>query len=177
MPASALTAVTPFQVVLFCKYLVAFRAQVIITFFERDYFSDHGKQVFRVCFCKYRRKPYLYAIIRIMILVFKYIFPAKYAGLALWPFIVVKHSDLKHDHDLVNHERIHLRQQLEMLILPFYVWYTIEWLVLFLAYGNAYRAYKLVSFEQEAYQQEANPGYLNTRKPWSFLNYLGRKTT
>jgi hypothetical protein len=30
------------------------------------------------------------------------------------------------DKVFVNHEKIHLRQQLELLVLPFYVWYIIE---------------------------------------------------
>ncbi|THD68765.1 hypothetical protein E7Z59_00075 [Robertkochia marina] len=107
-----------------------------------------------------------------MILIFKYIFPGKYVGLALWPFIVLKSVDLKEDHSLMNHERIHLRQQLEMLILPFYLWYTFEWLVRWIILGNAHRAYRELSFEREAYAHENDPDYLKTRRPWSFFGYL-----
>lgn len=30
---------------------------------------------------------------------------------------------------VLNHERIHTRQQIEMLVLPFYLWYIVEWLI------------------------------------------------
>ncbi len=176
MTATALAAIPPFQMVLFGKDLVSLRTQVIVAFFERNYFSDHCKQVIiRGLFCKYIRKAYLYTVIRIMILVFKHIFPRNYVGLALWPFIVVKDPELKNDRSLMNHERIHLRQQLEMLIVLFYLWYFVEWCYYFLLYGDRYQAYKMISFEREAYRHEANYDYLRTRKPWAFLSYLGRQ--
>ncbi|WP_224491500.1 hypothetical protein [Robertkochia flava] len=107
-----------------------------------------------------------------MILVFKYFFRGKYVGLALWPFIFLKSRDLKEDQVLMNHERIHLRQQLELLVLLFYLWYVLEWFYHLLATGDAYRAYKMVSFEKEAYRYEGDAGYLASRKPWAFLRFL-----
>ena len=64
-----------------------------------------------------------------MILVLPFIFIRNYVGVTLWPFIVLKEDSLKEDHALVNHERIHLRQQLELFIIPFYIWYLLEWCV------------------------------------------------
>ena len=72
----------------------------------------------------------------------------------------------------MNHERIHVRQQLEMLILFFFIWYLIEYLVRLLQYKNSYRAYNKISFEREAYRNEKDPDYLRKRKLWSFLKYL-----
>jgi hypothetical protein len=82
-------------------------------------------------------------------------------GLAFWPFILVPTST-KIDDVLLNHERIHLRQQLEMLILPFYIWYLIA------LRRNGYMG---ISFEKEAYANETNLDYLKTRPMFAFLNY------
>ncbi|MBC9797917.1 hypothetical protein [Sinomicrobium weinanense] len=107
-----------------------------------------------------------------MILISKYLFPKRYVGLTLWPVIFLKTPELKNDPVLLNHERIHLRQQLELLILPFYLIYGVEWLVGLVKYRNAYTAYKNISFEREAYANEDNHNYLKTRPPWRFLRYI-----
>ncbi len=107
-----------------------------------------------------------------MILVFKHLFYSNYVGLSLWPFIFVKHQELKKDHVLINHERIHLQQQKELLILPFYLFYFSEWLLRSIIYLNFYRAYQNISFEREAYFNEKNLNYLEQRSPMGFLRYL-----
>jgi len=109
-----------------------------------------------------------------MILVFKHLFYKNYVGLSVWPFIFLKHNDLKKDKVLINHEKIHLRQQLELLIVPFYLLYILEWLLRTLLYLNSYRAYQNLSFEREAYQNEKNLDYLKERKAFGFVNYLFR---
>ncbi|WP_338424041.1 hypothetical protein [Galbibacter pacificus] len=88
-----------------------------------------------------------------MILIFKYIFPKRYVGLTLWPLIILKDGSLKKDAVLINHERIHLKQQVELLILPFYLLYLMEWLIGLCYYGNFVEAYRNISFEKEAYQK------------------------
>ncbi|WP_031426111.1 hypothetical protein [Flavimarina sp. Hel_I_48] len=95
-----------------------------------------------------------------------------YLGIALWPFIIIKYEALKQDAVFVNHERIHLRQQAELLILPFYIWYGIEYVIRWIQYKNTYLAYKNISFEREAYHHEKSLSYLKTRKMWSFGLYL-----
>lgn len=109
-----------------------------------------------------------------MILVFKHFFRKNYVGLSLWPFIFVKESIYKEDNVLINHERIHLKQQLELFILPFYLLYIIEWLIRTVLYMNSYRAYQNISFEREAYAHENDLGYPDRRKPYSFLNFIFR---
>ncbi|WP_017731637.1 hypothetical protein [Nafulsella turpanensis] len=70
------------------------------------------------------------------------------------------------------HERIHLLQQAELLILPFYCLYLAEYLI-GLARGNShYQAYRAVSFEREAFHNEHNSHYLKGRKSWAWLHYL-----
>ena len=55
-------------------------------------------------------------------IVFKYLTPRGFRGLTFFPFFLMNKEDVL-DKVFVNHEKIHLRQQLELLVLPFYVWY------------------------------------------------------
>ena len=107
-----------------------------------------------------------------MIFVCKHIFPAKFIGLAIYPFIFLKDSSLKADLRLINHEKIHLKQQAELLWLLFFIWYGLEFLICIIQYKNTHMAYKNISFEKEAYINEFNLNYLNDRKLFSFLKYL-----
>lgn len=107
-----------------------------------------------------------------MILVSKHFFHKNYVGLTLWPFIILKNSSLKKDAVLINHERIHLKQQQELLLLPFYILYFLEWVLRCIYYLDSYKAYKNISFEREAYVNERNLNYVSERKPFSFIKYL-----
>jgi len=107
-----------------------------------------------------------------MILISKYLIPKGYSGLTIYPFVFLKHRSSKTDDVLINHEKIHLKQQLELLILPFYLFYVLEFLCRLMYYKNWYLAYINISFERESYKNEANLNYLNERKPWAFLKYL-----
>ena len=107
-----------------------------------------------------------------MIVISRLFFYFDYVGLTLWPFIILRERRLISDHELINHERIHLRQQQELLILPFYILYFTEWLVRSIAYLDCYKAYRNLSFEREAYRNEGDLDYLCGRQPLSFLKYL-----
>lgn len=107
-----------------------------------------------------------------MILVFKHFFYKNYVGLSLWPFIILKHDALKNDAVLINHEKIHLKQQQELLIIPFYLIYILEWLIRSLIYFDTYKAYQNMSFEREAYLNERNFDYPSERRTFGFLKYL-----
>lgn len=107
-----------------------------------------------------------------MILVIKYLVPKGFAGMTIFPFVFVKQANLKVDRVFVNHERIHLKQQLELLILPFFLWYALEFLVRYVQYGNWHTAYRNISFEREAYQMECQLDYLQKRPFWNYLKYL-----
>ncbi len=73
---------------------------------------------------------------------------------------------------LLNHERIHLRQQAELLIIPFYLWYVTEYFIRLIIYKNKRQAYRNISFEREAYTNENNLNYLNKRKLWALIKYI-----
>ena len=84
----------------------------------------------------------------------------------------LKKKDLKDDKVLVNHEKIHLKQQAELLLIFFYIFYSLEWILKFLRHKNGYLAYKNLSFEREAYQNENNFNYIKNRKFWAFIKYF-----
>ncbi len=109
---------------------------------------------------------------RMFLLVNKYVFGRRFVGVAVWPFIIIKYKKLKDDTIFMNHERIHLRQQLELLILPFYIIYMIEFLLRLLQYRDRYTAYRNISFEREAYENEKNIDYIKERSFWAFRNYI-----
>ena len=91
-------------------------------------------------------------------------------AITLFPFIFYKKKPL--DEIFVNHERIHLRQQLELLIIPFYIWYYFEYLISRFKGYNKVESYYRISFEREAYAQERNLNYLQGRKMFSFIEFL-----
>lgn len=73
------------------------------------------------------------------------------------------------DKFVYNHESIHTEQMKEMLYIPFYIWYFMEWLIRLLFKGNAYRN---ISFEREAYDNQNDLNYINKRKHYSWLKML-----
>lgn len=95
-----------------------------------------------------------------------------FSGITLFPFILLKHKELKNNKILLNHEKIHLRQQLELAIIFFYLWYITEFIYWYTQYGKWYIAYRKISFEREAYAQESRLDYLQHRKFWNFWKYL-----
>lgn len=74
----------------------------------------------------------------------------------------------------INHESIHTAQMKEMLYIFFYIWYILEWVIRLFMKGNAYRN---ISFEHEAYDNEYNMNYLNGRNKFSWLKYFKRQRT
>ena len=84
------------------------------------------------------------------------------AAMAFFPFVIIN-SQVEATPVLINHEKIHLRQQIELLLLPFYIWYLIAF------YRKGYWS---VSFEKEAYANENNLTYLKKRRWFSFIKYV-----
>lgn len=71
---------------------------------------------------------------------------------------------------LLNHERIHSRQILELGGIFFYIWYFLEWLLKLRKHKD--NAYYNISFEKEAYENDENQKYLKTRKWYNFIKYV-----
>lgn len=93
-------------------------------------------------------------------------------GMALFPFILVKLEKSKFDEVMIRHEIIHLRQQLELLILPFYFFYLVNYLYNRTRFNNHHEAYMNIVFEREAYQNDTFRDYLKPRKWFSWINYF-----
>lgn len=72
----------------------------------------------------------------------------------------------------INHEQIHTKQYLETLFILFLIWYVIEYVVKLCITRSTNRAYKSISFEQEAYRNETNLNYLYQRKHYKWLVYV-----
>lgn len=69
--------------------------------------------------------------------------------------------------EIVNHERIHSRQMREMLWLPFYIAYGLEYLWRLLRSRSRWKAYRTLSFEREAYDHQRDLTYLTRRRPFA----------
>lgn len=90
-----------------------------------------------------------------MIKVFRYLVPKGYVAITIFPFIFVRTIENKQDVILINHEKIHLAQQKELLVILFYIAYLFELI---------FKGYKNISFEKEAYNNEKNLKYLEKRR-------------
>ncbi|NAW50155.1 hypothetical protein GNY06_01710 [Elizabethkingia argentiflava] len=107
-----------------------------------------------------------------MILVCRSLFKnTKITAMALYPFIILNKKELRRDEVLLNHEKIHLRQQLELLIIFFYLLYGLEYILKRIKLGDPYQAYRSISFEREAHDKEEDIDYLRHRKFWNFIKY------
>src|SRR6185436_5020401 len=94
---------------------------------------------------------------------------------AFWPFICVRpdKKDYPGFRELINHEEIHLRQQLELLLIFFYLIYYFE--LLFARWVKKLpplQAYYYVAAEQEAHRNAENFEYLKIRKPYAMFRYF-----
>lgn len=107
-----------------------------------------------------------------VIFISKHIVPRGYIGITVYPVIFLKATALKENLILVNHEKIHLKQQLELLIVPFYIIYILEFLIRLIKYKNWCLAYRNISFEREAFKNEIDLDFLKTRRIWNFMYYF-----
>jgi hypothetical protein len=121
----------------------------------------------------------IFAKIVVMIIVSRFllrIFTGSFASaITLWPFVIVREKGQLKNQVLINHEKIHLRQQIELLIIFFYLWYGLEYLFYRLKGFNSKLAYRSIRFEKEAYQFESDGEYLNYRKCYAYVRSCRRK--
>lgn len=71
----------------------------------------------------------------------------------------------------INHERIHTAQMREMLYLPFYLWYVVEWALRILQCRSPLKAYFRIRFECEAYAHGDDLSYLGRRQHFAWLRH------
>ena len=107
-----------------------------------------------------------------IVIVNRFLLRKGFNGIALWPFIILRKKEMKGDVRMLTHEKIHLRQQVEMLVVLFYVWYGVEFFIRWYQYKNRRVAYLNISFEREAYAHEKDLHYLKKRSFWRFVLFL-----
>jgi len=91
-------------------------------------------------------------------------------AITIYPFIIFRDET---DEQTINHERIHIFQQRELLVLPFYILYVWYWLSnKFFHKDDSRLAYYNIPFEVEAYQNDQNLSYLFNRKSFNWWNYF-----
>lgn len=93
-------------------------------------------------------------------------------AMAIYPLMIFKKRALKESHEIINHEMVHFRQQLELLVIFFYLLYFLHYLINLIKFRNHRRAYFEICFEKEAYANERNFEYLKQRTPYAWLKYF-----
>ena len=106
-----------------------------------------------------------------MIITNRFIPFGTFLAINLFGLIFVRKGQKLTEVDL-RHERIHTRQMRELLYVPFYMIYLVEWLVRLIQYRHFMSAYLSISFEREAYAHQFEPDYLQQRRHYAWLRYL-----
>ena len=161
MSATTFAAIAAFEVEFFGETFVAFGSKVEIFAFDWYIFF---------ILVEHRRKFNNFS--GMILIVSKYLIPKGFRGLTVFPFVVVRYRNAQDYLVLMNHERIHLRQQMELLVLPFFVIYGLDYLVKLIRYRDKSLAYRNIVFEREAYQNENALDYLKSRSFWKFMKYV-----
>lgn len=95
-------------------------------------------------------------------------------AITLYPFIIFRDEA---DDVTINHERIHIAQQKELFVIPFYIIYVYYWLVNRFKYqDNGPDAYHNLPFEREAYANDYNFTYLETRPRQAWRHYFNARS-
>ncbi len=94
--------------------------------------------------------------------------PKGFLAINLFGILFCRNKDRINEY-VLNHESIHTAQMKEMGYIPFYIWYVAEWALKLIGEGNAYRN---ISFEREAYDNQNNLDYLKNRKHYSWFKRL-----
>ena len=76
------------------------------------------------------------------------------------------------DKYVINHEKIHTAQQRELLFIPFYLVYLIEWCIRRFQYKSWKEAYYNISFEREARYAAEHPEYKRKTFSYGWLKWI-----
>ncbi len=96
-------------------------------------------------------------------------------GLAFFPFVFIRSEEFVVPW-VVDHERIHHRQEVETLFVGVVVLSLIEFIYArFVLKKNKMQSYLYTAAEQEAYLSMHDHNYLQERKPWALLKFITHK--
>jgi len=79
------------------------------------------------------------------------------------PWAIYARPKVKLNEVDVNHESIHAAQWKELWYVGFLLWYVIEYLIHLIHCRKHNVAYRRISFEREAYQNQNNSKYIESR--------------
>ena len=101
----------------------------------------------------------------------------KVGGITLFPFVIIRDKYKKEGtarrERVIRHESIHIEQQKELLVIPFYVIYVLEYIVKAFVYKfDIKKAYRNISFEREAFGNDTNMEYLKSRKRYNWIKLI-----
>jgi len=91
------------------------------------------------------------------------------SAITLFPFIISRDemSDVT-----IRHEKIHIAQQRELLVIFFYILYIWYWMLGKVKGMTNDDAYMSIPFEQEAYRKMYSIDYLEKREKHAWRNYI-----
>jgi len=100
--------------------------------------------------------------------------PSGYMALTLWPWVFIREKAReRYTAKVDRHETTHALQQIETLLVFFLIIYGLEYVIKLVICGFDHsRAYYSISFEQEAYLWESNPGYNYIRKHYAWMRFV-----
>lgn len=135
------------------------------------------------------------------IIIYNNLIPLKgYTAVTLWPLVFARKGAKPLKSHVESHEKIHLRQQLEVLVASaavlavviwlmgwswwwmlaslavYYAGYGLDYAVRRILYSSHIEAYRNIACEQEAYQNQYYCAYLQQRRPFAWIKYIGRRT-
>jgi hypothetical protein len=93
------------------------------------------------------------------------------SGITIFPFIFLIDTLKGSDNAvyIINHEKIHIRQELELLLVFFALMYLANYLY-WRARGQSHsNAYRKIIFESEAYEKMYDLNYLKNRRIFGFI--------
>lgn len=99
------------------------------------------------------------------------------SGITIFPFIIL-HERLRGTPEAAvteNHEKIHIRQQLELLLFIFGIWYGVSFIAGLARGKGRDGAYRSIIFEREAFDRMYDLDYLSRRKLFGFMKYRKMK--
>lgn len=104
------------------------------------------------------------------------IFGFSCGAFTVFPFIFVRDRKILNNREYINHERIHIYQYMETLVVGLVVIALCEYIYarIFLKMKSL-DAYYFMSHEQEAHQNDTDMEYIKQRKCFSLFYYMNPK--
>jgi len=96
--------------------------------------------------------------------------PININAISFGPFVICRG---KLSESTKRHETIHFWQQIELLFVFQWILYALFYIIGRFTQGSWRMAYYSNPFEVEAYENEDDEAYLENRKWWSWVKYLG----